>query len=227
VAPFKYKQAFKLVLKRANWFLNVVFGSKRFSVELPKESNTEIGEMNKKIVAVLAVALIAVVGTSAFLAITWTGPATVTLTVNAGSSSSPSITLVSSCVASPGQVFGAYTFPNGFVSGTTYTVTFYVVNTGSQLVYLYYTPGTFSADDTQTYFTIAATVIEAGNLQCQMNNLATPVPLTVKVGTVCSTSVYALGATAVAKIKVDITVWSINPSGAPWTIPLTIWGCIP
>jgi hypothetical protein len=200
---------------------------KGYPKNFPKKKNTEIGEMNKKLIAVLAVALIAVVGTSAFLAITWTAPATVTLKVNAGSVNSPGITLVSSCVAGPGPVFSDYTFPQGFVSGQQYTVTFYVVNTGSELVYLYYTPGTFTALDNQVYFTITATVIEAGNLQCQMNVLATQVPLAVKVGTVCSNTAYALGPTAVAKIKVDVTVFSINPSGAPWFIPLTIWGCIP
>ena len=184
--------------------------------------------MNKKVIAVLAVALMAVVGTSAFLAITWTAPATATLTINAGSSNSPSVTLVTSCAspAGPGPVFTTYTFPQGFVSGQTYTVTFYVVNTGSQLVYLYYTPGSFSDDGGQTLFNIYAYVIEAGNLQCQMN-IITKTPLTVKDPAVCNNAAYALGPTAVAKIQVDITVLSINPSGAPWDIPLTIWGCVP
>jgi len=185
-----------------------------------KHLKGERGEklINRKLLGVLAVALIAIVGGSAAYTMTWTSAR---ITMTAGTACVVSVGIFEDCACT--IPFTTHNW-DGVVQDQIYEVTAYVRNTGNQLVYLTYTPASLTFDGAQTRFKINVTVIEGPAMPCQLF----PCPrvlLPVKNPMVCENG-YPLTPGKVIKIDIELVPDSLV-AGGNWSWNFFIEGCAP
>jgi hypothetical protein len=174
--------------------------------------------MNKKISAILAVVLVAVAGATAAMSMTWTESR---ISMTAGSASIVTIGLYEDCATT--IPFTTYDW-DGVVQGQEYEVTCYVKNTGTQAVYISYTPSALSFDGAQTRFRLNVTVIEGPATSCQLNPIS-PTFLPIKNPLVCENGFLLLPG-KVIKVDIILLVDSLV-SGGTWAWNFDIAGCAP
>ena len=174
--------------------------------------------MNKKLVAILAIAIVATVGTATFLSESWTSGR---VTMSAATASTVSLGVFTDCACS--VPFTGYNW-DGVTAGQNYTVAAYVKNNGTRGVYITYTPGSLNFDSSQTRFRILVDVV-AGGLTCQVNNINPIVSMPVKVATNCANGIF-INPNQVIKIHINLVVDSVV-SGGNWNWNFYIEGCAP
>jgi hypothetical protein len=173
--------------------------------------------LNRKLLGVFAVALIAIVGGSAAWTMTWTS-AKVTMT--AGTACVTSLGIFQDCACT--VPFTSHNW-DGVVQDQIYEVTAYVRNTGNQAVYITYTPGSLSFDGAQTRFRINVTVIEGPAMPCQL--LTNYYKLPLKNPLVCENG-FLLTPGKVVKIDIELVPDSLVAGGS-WSWNFFIEGCAP
>jgi hypothetical protein len=190
--------------------------------------------MNKKLLGVLAVELIAIIGGSAAMTMTWTESQ---ISMFAGNASTVSIGLFQDCACS--MPFTRHDW-DGVVQDQEYEVTAYVRNLGSQGVYITYdldaqapmeyvsTPeGDYIVllfDDFQTRFRMNVTVIEGPSMPCQLFPIQL-VRLPWKNELNCEHGFY-LNPGKVIKIDIILQVDSVV-AGGNWQWDFLVEGCAP
>ena len=174
--------------------------------------------MDKKLIGILAVVLVASVGSSAFYSMTWTDSR---ITMTAGTSSVVALGLYADCACC--TPFTSHNW-DGVVEGQMYEVAVYVKNNGTQAVYVTYTPGSLAFDGAQTRFRINVSVLEGPALPCQLLPI-TPTPLPVKNPLVCENGFLLLPG-KVIKLDVVLLVDSVVAGGS-WSWTFFISGCAP
>ena len=181
--------------------------------------------MNKKLlVGALAIALIAVFGASVF-SDTWLDT---NLTLTASTAATQSMQIFVDCAATTPATshnFGA------IAQGNMYEWTIYVLNTGSEGMWISYLPTSVSGVGGQTALTIKVLVLQYG-VPCEMtdNNIpltgtgvtVLPFPLPEKNTAVPSQGFYLMP-TKMIKLDIQLTAVSVNV-GAQYTIPFEIAG---
>ena len=174
--------------------------------------------INKKLLGILAVALVAIIGSSVAWTMTWTSAR---ITMTAGTASVVAIGIYQDC-----DTVVPFTTHNwdGVVNGQEYEVTGYVKNTGNQAVYITYTPGSYSSDGNQLRLRFNVSIIEGPATPCQLNPI-TPIYLQVKNPLVCETG-FLLHPGKVIKIDIVMFVDSVV-AGGTWSWNFYIEGCAP
>ncbi len=174
--------------------------------------------MDRKLVGMAAIASVLLAAAAGAYAMTWTEAR---ISMTAGSASIVTIGLFSDCATTIPFISHDW---DGVVQGQTYEVTVYVKNTGTQAVYITYTPSSLSFDSAQTRFRINVSVIEGPATPCQLNPI-TPVALPVKNPLVCENG-FLLTPGKVIKLDIVLTVDSLV-SGGTWAWNFFIAGCAP
>ena len=187
--------------------------------------------MNKKLIAIFAIAIFAV-STMAVLADTWVDvPAPFTFTADpSGAYSGVSISLCSDCACTaPLNPVLAHDF--GLVmQANVYEWTFYVLNNGSEQVYLTYSPTAYTANGGQTSVNIVVTAIAYGDA-CETSGTTLAPPLASNAlpynlpekTTSTPSNGFLLLPDKVVKLDVKLTVLSID-EGMTFTVPFSING---
>ena len=174
--------------------------------------------MNRKILSVFAICLIAIIGASAAWTMTWTESR---VTMTAATASVVSVGLFEDCATTIPFVSHDW---SGVVQGQEYEVTTYAKNTGNQAVYISYTPGSLSFDGAQTRFRVVVNVLEGPATSCQLLPI-TPTPLPVKNPLNCENGFLLLPGKV---IKLDIVLFVDSVvAGGSWSWNLFIAGCAP
>ena len=183
--------------------------------------------MNKKLLfGVLCIAVVAF-GATAVVADTWMSRL-LTFTFRTGTMQS--IKLWKNCEAT----FAPEPWIQAVSQGNTYEYTLYVLNDGTELVYITYLPTDVTLNAGQTRFHITVDVINYG-VPCQMtdNNLQLPtgvssLPYALPEKSIANPSAgFPLGPNKMIKLDVMVRVDSVdlgtNMTGS-WTIPFEVVG---
>jgi hypothetical protein len=181
--------------------------------------------MNKKILfGILAVAIVAIVGTAAF-SDTWLSQKT-NMYLKTGSSQN--IALFDDCNARcPAQEIYQCVEQGG-----SYEFAMYVLNTGTAPVYITYLPTDVNTDGGQTRFHITVQVIGFG-MPCEMiaNNIPLPTGISSlpynlpEKSTAAPTSGFPLNPNKMIKLDITVRVDSVDLSSQPiggWKVPFEV-----
>lgn len=172
--------------------------------------------MNKKLLGILGIVVVALAASYAVWSMTWTS---CTVSMTAHSASVTTIGQFEDCACT--IPFESHDW-SGVVQGQEYEVKYYIKNTGTVGVYITYLPTWLFWDENQTRFHIAVDIIEFGT-PCQLDPMFEP--MLEKEPLVCDRGFF-LPSGKVIKIDVKLFVESLV-SGGSWAWDFTIYGCAP
>ena len=206
------------------WFGKEPVGSSTFTYSPTRIEVKEKKKMNKKLLlGILAIALVAIVGTTV-VADSWKSKF-LGFRLNAGGTQS--LYLYKDCWA----FFTAEGWTQSVTEGNTYEFSVYVLNTGTELMYITYLPTDVNRDNGQTRFRITVDVINYG-LPSQMtdNNIALPtgiasLPYALPEKNVATpTNGFPLMPNKMIKLDISIEVFSVDLNTGTWTFDFEVIG---
>jgi hypothetical protein len=205
------------------WFGNEPFGSSGFTYSGNKPLNQEFEKMNKKLLlGVLCIAVIAVAGASV-LADTYFSKK-VKFYINSGGSQD--ICLFNDCWAQS----AASDWTQPVTEGNTYEYAIYVLNVGTEQVYITYLPTDINKDTGQTRFHITVNVIEFG-MTCQMDGqvprptgFIIPYALPEK-NTANPTAGFVLAPNKMIKLDISLRVDAVDLNTKAWDFDFEVISC--
>jgi hypothetical protein len=175
----------------------------------------EIVKISKKLlVAIMGLAMISVTGLAA-LNDTWTS---CTIQMHASTAATVSLAQFEDCL----QTIPLNTYDwGGVAQGETYQMEYYVMNTGTLGLWITYLPTQVDLGDPQIDMVIICTIIEWGNVPCQVSGTLSE-PMLEKDPTAPDQG-YFLGPGKWVKIRVELTANSLI-SGATYDFDFAIHG---
>jgi len=186
--------------------------------------------MNRKLIALLAIVVFAISSFTVLASTVISAPVHFQFEIDpAVANSGVSLSLCSDCACTlPLNGMAAHDF-GVVMSGNTYQWTFYVLNNGSQQVYLTFLPGSFLSGNTVALVNVSA-IAYGDACQTSGTTLAPPLasnalPYYLPVYNSATPSVgFLLLPDKVVKLDVNLIVTSVDANANSFSVPLTIDG---